>query len=61
LQDLALGGLGIAKVHHFVHEFVYDDEIIADGLFLEFLEVLDQDLGEAMEEEDGFCRVRVSF
>jgi len=52
LQYLALRRLREPKVHHLVHQLVYDDEVVADGLLLELLEVLDQDLRQAMEEYD---------
>lgn len=52
LQDLALGGLGESKVHHFVHELVDDNKVVSDTLFLQLFEVFNQDLGEAMEEDD---------
>ena len=61
LQDLALGGLGVAKVHHFVHEFIDDDKVVSDTLFFELFEVFDEDLGEAMEEDDDLCCVRVAL
>ena len=34
LENLALGRLGIAKVHHLVEELVDDDKVVADGLLL---------------------------
>jgi hypothetical protein len=57
LEDLALGCLGVAKVHHLVHELVYDDKVVSDALFLELLEVFDEDLRESVEEEDCLCCV----
>ena len=59
LQDLAFCCLGISKVHHFIHEFVDDNEVVADRLLLELLEVLDEDLDEAMEEEDDETEWRI--
>jgi len=50
LQNLAFGRLRKSKVHHFVHQLIYDDKIVPDGLFLEFLKVLDEDLREAVEK-----------
>lgn len=52
LQDLTLGGLGEPKVHHLVHELVDDNEVVPDTLFLQLFEVFNQDLREAMEEDD---------
>ena len=51
LQDLGLGGLGVAKVHHLVEELVDDDEVVADGFFLQGLEVLGEDLDDLVQEE----------
>jgi hypothetical protein len=61
LKNLALGCLGVAKVHHLVHELVDDDKIVADALLLEFLEVLDEDLGEAVKKEDGLCGIGIAL
>ena len=61
LQYLALCRLGISKVHHLIHKLVDDDKVVSDGLFFEFLEVLDENLGEAVEEEDDFHGVGVSL
>ena len=60
MEDLALRRLRISKVHHLVHELVDDDKVVADGLLLELLEVLDEDLGQAMQEEDDLGRIGVS-
>ena len=54
MQNLALRCLGVSEVHHFVHELVDDDEVVSNRLFLQFLEVLDQDLNETVQEEDDF-------
>ena len=61
LEDLALGGLGVPEIHHLVHELVDDNEVVPDTFFLEFLEVLDEDLDEAMEEDDDLCDIAVAF
>ena len=61
LQDLALRRLGKAEVHHLVHELVDDDEVVADGLFLEFLEVLDEHLYEPVQEQNDLRGICVSF
>jgi hypothetical protein len=60
LQDLAFSGLGITKIHHFVHEFIDNDKVVAYALLLELLEVLDKNLGKAMEEQDDLCGIRVA-
>ena len=61
LQNLALRRLRISKVHHFIHEFVDDNEVVTNGLRLELLEVLDENLDEAMEEEDDLGGICVPF
>lgn len=61
LEDLGLGGLGVAKVHHLIEELVDDDEVIADGLFLEGLEVLGEDLDDLVEEEEDLGGICVAF
>lgn len=40
LQNLAVCGLRITKVHQLIHQLVYDDEVISNALFLQFFEVL---------------------
>lgn len=61
LQDLALRRLGVSKVHHLIHEFVYDDKVVANTLFFKLFEVLDEDLCQAMQKDDDFGRIRVTF
>jgi hypothetical protein len=53
--------LGVAEIHHFVEEFVYDDEVVADGFFFEFFEVLGEDFDDFVEEEENFGGVCVTF
>ena len=61
LENLALRCLGVSKVHHLIHELVDDDEVVADGLLLELLEVLDEHLHDAVQEQDDLRRVRVAL
>ena len=61
LEDLGLGCLRIAKVHHLVEEFVYDDKVVADGFFLQGLEVLCEDIDELVQEEEYLGGICVSF
>lgn len=44
LQDLAVCGLRVAEVHELVQQLVDDDEVVADTLLLQLLEVLAEDL-----------------
>lgn len=44
LQDLAVSGLRIAKVHQFIHQLIYDDKVISNTLLLQFFEVLGENL-----------------
>lgn len=61
LEDLGLGGLRVTEIHHLVEELVDDDEVVADGFFLEGLEVLGEDGDEAVQEEEEGGGVGVSF
>lgn len=61
LQNLTLRCLWISKVHHLIHELIDYDEIVPNGFLLEFLEVLDENLSESVEEQDCFDGIRVSF
>lgn len=61
LQDLGLGGLGVAKVHHLVEQLVYNDEVVTDGLFFEDLEVLGEDFDDFVEEQEDLGSIGVSF
>ena len=61
LEDFGLGGLRVAEIHHFVEQLVDDDEIVADGFFLEVLEVVGEDGDEAVEEEEDRRGVGVEF
>jgi hypothetical protein len=49
------------KVHHLVHKFIDDHEVVADTLFFKFLEILDEYGREAMEKENGLCGIRVAL
>ena len=58
MENLALRCLRVTEVHHLIHELVDDDEVVADGLLLEFFKVFDKDRDKAVEEEDdlrGIC------
>jgi hypothetical protein len=61
LQDFALRGLWVSKVHHLIHKLVYNDKVIPDTLFFEFFEILNEDGDESMEEDDDFGSIRVSL
>ena len=61
LENLALRCLGVAKIHHLIHELVDDDEVVADGLLLELFKVFDKDGDKAVEEEDDLGGICVSF
>ena len=61
LEDLALSCLGVSEVHHLVHEFIYDDEVVANGFFFEFFEVFNEDGDKAVKEKDDLCRICVAF
>ena len=61
LENLALRCLRITEVHHLIHEFIDYDEVVANRLLLELLEVLDEDGDKAVEEEDDLGGIRVPF
>lgn len=44
LQNLAVCGLRITKVHQLIHQLIYDDKVISNALFLQFLEILGKNL-----------------
>ncbi|GIX62848.1 cob(I)yrinic acid a,c-diamide adenosyltransferase [Babesia caballi] len=49
-EDADFRGLRVAVVEHLVEQLVYDDEVLADALLPQGLEVALQDLDEAVEE-----------
>lgn len=55
LQYFGFGGLRVTEIHHFVEQLVDDDEVVADGFFLESFEVFGQGGDEAVEEEEEGC------
>ncbi len=61
LQDLALGGLRVAKVHHLVQQLIDDDKVVAYALLLQHLEVLGEDLDDLVQEEQDFGGIRVAL
>lgn len=61
LEDLTLCRLREAEIHHLVHEFVNDDEVVANRLLLEFFEVLHQYLDKSVKKQNDFCSIGVSF
>lgn len=44
LQNLAVSGLRIAKVHQLIHQLIYDDKVVSDAFFLQFFEILRENL-----------------
>ena len=61
LEDLGFGSLWVAEVHHLIKELINDNEVVADRLLLESLEVLCEDLDDLVEEEEDLGGVRVAF
>lgn len=49
LQDFAVGRLWKSKIEHFVEQLINDDEIVADRLLFELLEVLGEDLNDFVQ------------
>ena len=61
LEDLAFCCLWVPEVHHFVEQFVDDDEVIPDTLLLQDLEVFREDLDDLVEEKENFGGIGVLF
>lgn len=40
LQNLAVGGLRVTKVHQLIHQLIYDDKVISNAFFLQLFEIL---------------------
>ena len=51
LQDFGFRGLRIPEIHHFIQQFIYDDKIVSDAFFLQFFEILGEDLHDAVKEK----------
>ncbi len=56
-----LCSLRVAKVHHFVEEFVDDDEVIPYTLFFELFEILCEDLNDLVEEKENLGGIGIAF
>ncbi len=61
LQYLTLRRLRIPEIHHLVQKLVDYNEIIADALLLQLLEILGEDLDDLMQEEEDLGGVGVAF
>lgn len=61
LQYLALRGLWVPEIHHFVHELVDDHKVVPYRLFFELFKVFYENLCQAMQEYDDFCCIGISF
>ena len=61
LQDLRFGSLGVAKIHHFIHQFIHNYKIITNGLFFELFEILGEDLDDLVEEEEDFGSICIAL
>ena len=59
LQYLALRSLWVSEVHHLIKQFVDDDKVVANTLFLQDFEVFREDLHDFVEEEEDFGRIGV--
>lgn len=44
LKDLAVSGLGVAKVHQLIHQLIDDDEVISDTLLFQLFKILGENL-----------------
>jgi hypothetical protein len=61
LEDFRFGGLWISKVHHFVQEFINNDEVVSDGFFFKFFEVFGEDFDYFVQEEEDFGGIGIAF
>jgi hypothetical protein len=61
LQDLRFGSLWIAKIHHLVQQFVYDDEIVSYTFLLKLFEIFSEDLDNFVEEKQDLGGIGVAF
>lgn len=61
LQYLALCRLWVPEVHHLIKQFVDNDEVVANTLLLQHLEVFREDLHDLVKEEKDFGRIGVLF
>lgn len=59
LQDLAVCGLGVAEVHELIQQLVDDDEVVADALLLQLLEIFRKHLHHLIEEGEHQRHTRV--
>lgn len=59
LQDLALCRLWVAKIHHFIQKLIDHNKVVSYTFFFKLFEVFDENMSEAVEEEDDFCCVGV--
>lgn len=61
LQNLGLRCLRISKVHHLVQQFIDNNEVVADTLLLQNLEVFGENLHKLVEEKEDFSGICVSL
>lgn len=61
MQNLGLRCLRISKVHHLVQQFIDNNEVVADTLLLQNLEVFGENLHKLVEEKEDFSGICVSL
>lgn len=49
----------VSKIHHLIEQFVDNDEVVANTLFLQDLEVFREYLHDLVEEKEDFGRIGV--
>ena len=59
-EDLGVGGLRIAKVHHLVKQLVDDDKVIADTLLAHFAKVLFENFDQLVQEQQSHRSVHIT-
>ena len=58
-QDLGLAILRVSKVHHLIQQLVHNDKVVPQHLLVELVEIGDEDVAEAVQEEEDGRRVHV--
>jgi hypothetical protein len=52
--------LWVAEVDHLVEQLVDNDKVVSNRLLLELFEILDEDLGKPVEDEDDLGGIGIS-
>jgi hypothetical protein len=50
LQDLGFGSLWVAKIHHFIEEFIDNNEVVPYRFLFELFEIFGEDFYNLVEK-----------